>query len=420
MTNSDIQFEQFKLENGLDCILHRNTENPTINLLTVYEVGSKDEDEGQYGIAHFFEHLMFKGSANIRENEFIASVMNSGGVCNAFTFQDATVYYERMPANQIEKALWMESDRMISLQFGKDTFETEKKVVLEEKLQRYDNAPYGEVFLNIFNHIFPGSLYEHLVIGSEKDIKNFSLEGAAEFHKNYYSPDNAALIVSGDFEVEKMKDLIKKYYGEINKKNKTVKKKNNIQEYKGYKKITVEDNVALPKIYITYKVSGVKEDDQYPLEFIEAICAGNRSSRLYKKLVYEKKLLKSVSSYRYLLGDGGMFITEGTLLEGTDINYIEEEIAYELENFKNFPLGEKDIEKVKNEIEQREYSSLISEQNISMKTMRNWLYFKDPLRINSETQKSLRITKEDIYRVADKFLKKENRFTMNYIPKKTA
>lgn len=417
MSNTNIVFEEYKLPNGLSCILHPNNENPVINLLTVYDVGSKDEDKGQFGIAHFFEHLMFKGSQNIKENEFIAAIMNSGGVCNAFTFQDATVYYERMPSNQIEQALWMESDRMISLQFGKETFETEKKVVLEEKLQRYDNAPYGTVFLNIFKTLYPGSTYEHLVIGDENDIRNFSLDGAHAFHENYYSPGNAALIVTGDFEIAKMKSLINKYYGDISKNNKTVKKKINLPEISSYEPLTVEDNVALTKVYITYKVTGVREDDQYPLEFIESLLAGNRSSRLYKKLVYEKKLLKSISTFRYILGEVGMFITEGTLIEGTDLKDIEAQITDEIENFKDNPLTETEIEKVKNEIEQREISSLISEQNIALKTMRNWLYHRDPSRINTETQKSLSVTKEEIIKTAEKFLKKENRFTMSYIPK---
>ncbi|CAN5588451.1 pitrilysin family protein [soil metagenome] len=360
---------------------------------------------------------MFKGSSNIKENEFIPIIMQSGGVCNAFTFQDATVYYERMPSNQIEQALWMESDRMVSLNFGKETFETEKKVVLEEKLQRYDNAPYGTVFYNIFKNIFSGSLYEHLVIGYEDDIKNFTLEGAANFHSNFYSPENAALIVTGDFEIMQMKDLINKYYSDIKRNNKSEKRINNINDYKGYKKITVEDNVALSKIYLTYQVTGLKKEDQYPLEFIEVLTAGNRSSRLYKKLVYEKKLLKSVNAYRYLLGDGGMFIIEGTLLERSDINEIEEMIAEEIENFKDINISDKEIEKVKNEIEQREYSSLISEQSIALKTMYNWLYYKDTSRINTETEKSLRVDKKNIIETAQKFLKKDNRFTMNYIPK---
>ena len=360
---------------------------------------------------------MFKGSANLKENEFIPQILNSGGVCNAFTFQDATVYYERMPSNQIEKALWMESDRMISLQFGKETFETEKKVVLEEKLQRYDNAPYGTVFYNIFKNIFPQSLYEHIVIGNENDIKNFTLEGAAKFHENYYAPDNAALIVTGDFEVENMKELINKYYKDINKKIATKRKENVIQQYKGYKKIVVEDNITLPKIYLSYQVTGLKDDAQYPLEFIEVLLAGNKSSRLYKKLVYEKKLLKSVVSYRYLLGDAGIFIVEGTLLEDSDIDQIEEMIADELENFKDSSLSDKEIQKVKNETEQKQYSSFVSEQNIALSTMYNWLYYKDTSRINTEIERTLNVEKKDIIEIASRFFKKENRLTMNYIPK---
>ncbi|MEO8666772.1 MAG: pitrilysin family protein, partial [Ignavibacteria bacterium] len=214
-----IDFREFDLPNGLHCILYKDNKNPIVNVTVGYKVGSKDEDENKKGIAHLFEHMMFQGSDNIQKNEHFKYVMKSGGICNAFTMQDVTVYYDLMPSNNLEMSLWLESERMNSLNISEDNLLNQKNVVIEEKKQVHDNAPYGTTFKNVFANVFRGSGYESAIIGEIEDIQSFSVKEATDFHNSYYSPENSVLIVAGDIDYDTAEKLIRKYFADIKVKS---------------------------------------------------------------------------------------------------------------------------------------------------------------------------------------------------------
>jgi zinc protease len=309
--NTKLIFEEFSLPNKLHCVLHKNTSNPLVNVTLGYKVGAKDEEPGQFGVAHLFEHLMFEGSQNIPKSEHQKIVMECGGRTNAFTMQDATVYYEDIPANFLETALWLESDRMNEIDLTEENLDNQKKVVLEEKLQRYDNAPYGTFLAKTMKHIFPGSLYEHTTIGEAEHIKNFSRQDAIDFHHKYYSPANAELLISGDIDLENTKNLIEKYFGGINKSNGIIRKENKFTELTEDITETIEDNVMLEKFYISFKIPGAGSTEEYILEYFTKLVFNNKSSRLYKLLVYDKMLLKNISSFKFTIQDAGVYIILG-------------------------------------------------------------------------------------------------------------
>ncbi len=412
-----IEFKEFKLPNGLHCILYEDNKNPIVNLTIGYKVGSKDEEKNKKGIAHFFEHMMFQGSENVKKNEHFQYVIKSGGTCNAFTMQDATVYYDLMPSNNLETALWLESERMNSLDISEENLSNQKRVVIEEKMQRYDNAPYGSMFHNILKNVFKGSDYESPVIGETDDINSFTVKGTMDFHNNFYSPGNSVLTLAGDFEYGQAENLISKYFGGINKENCKKRKKNIIRELHSEIELTFHDNIQLPVINICYLIPKAGSSEDYIFEYFAEIIANNKSSRLYKKLVYEMKLLKSISCAKYMLEDGSVMIIRAMLNKDTDINEIKKMIFGEIEEFAANGCTDYEFQKIKNQLELYNTSRLSKIENISLMTVFNYLYYKDTDRINSEIYKYLEVTEQDVIDSVNKFVTGKNKLILSYLPK---
>lgn len=415
--NTKLIFEEFSLPNKLHCVLHKNTSNPLVNVTLGYKVGAKDENPGQYGVAHLFEHLMFEGSKNIAKSEHQKIVMECGGRTNAFTMQDATVYYEDIPANFLETALWLESDRMLGINLTEENLKNQKKVVLEEKLQRYDNAPYGTFLAKTMKNIFSGSLYEHTTIGEAEHIKNFSIGDALEFHHKYYSPANAELLISGDIDIENTKGLIEKYFGGINKANGIVRKQNEFIDLTENVEEVIEDNVMLEKFYMSFKIPCAGSDEEFVIEYFTKLIFNNKSSRLYKLLVYDKMLLKNISSFKFSIQDAGVYIIIGTVNPGKSREEAQKIILDEIKSFCESDIKDYDMEKIKNELEFSQVNKLISLNRINVAGVFNRMYFRDINKINEELSRYNSVTKEDLKSTIKKYFIEAKRVTLNYIPK---
>jgi len=413
-----IDFKEYDLPNGLHCILYKDNKNPVVNVTVGYKVGSKDEEADKKGIAHLFEHLMFQGSANVPKNEHFNHVMKSGGVCNAFTMNDATVYYDMMPANNLETALWLESDRMNSLDLTEENLTNQKNVVIEEKKQVFDNAPYGTTVQNIFKNVFQGSGYETSVIGEAEDIRSFTVNEALNFHNSYYSPGNSVLLVSGDFEYPDAEKLISKYFGGIKKDSVIDRKKNNIKELDKDIELEVYDNVQLPVLNLCYQIPKAGAPETYAFEYLTEVLANNKSSRLYKKLVYEKQLVKSITAGKYILEDKGILIISAMLNPGVSAEEIKNEIFSAIKELGEYGCTDDEFQMIKNQIEFQNTFKYLKVQKISIETIFNYLYFKDISRINDEIRKYLSVTKQDVINIVDKYMIKRNKLILTYLPKK--
>lgn len=417
VSGKKIDFKEYKLSNGLHCILYKDNMNPIVNVTVGYKVGSKDEDINKKGIAHLFEHMMFQGSDNIKKNEHFQYVMKSGGVCNAFTMNDATVYYEMMPANNLEMALWLESDRMNSLNISEENLTNQKNVVIEEKKQVYENAPYGTSFHNIFKNVFSGSNYESPVIGFTDDINSFTVEEAMNFHSTYYSPKNSVLMISGDFNYPDAENLISKYFGNIEKNKDIIRKENHIREMEKDIELEVRDNVQLPVLNICFQTPKSGEKGNYAVEYLTEIIANNKSSRLYKKLVYEKQLVKYIKAFKYSLEDSGILIIKAMVNPGANVGDIKNEIFQSINDLSENGLSDEEYQKIKNQIEFENTVKYLKIQNISVETIFNFLYYENTARINDEIQRYLSVTKQDVINAVNDYVLSKNKLILTYLPK---
>jgi len=381
-----------------------------------YNVGSKDEVKGQKGIAHLFEHMMFQGSENVSRTGHFDMVMNAGGVCNAFTGFDSTVYFNLLPSHNLELALWLESDRMNSLNVSESNLNNQISVVLEEKKQVVDNVPYGTMIENYFKNVLYGSEYEVSVIGLEKDISSISVKDASNFHKNFYSPDNCILMISGSIDTDKTKDLVFKYFGNIHKKNLIKRNKNVIKELTKNEKQTVPDNVQLPVVSVCYQIPKTGSRAEYDLEYFTEILANNESSRLYRKYVYQKNLFKSVHANKLILKDAGILILTAMLNPSTDPALAAEIIKDEINLFYKSEISDKEFGKIRNQIEFRNVVKNLKMTNISIETVKNYHFFKDTNLINTSFEKYNSVTKEDVKETVKNLLIDKKNFTLTYLP----
>lgn len=417
-SSQKIELKEFRLANGLQCYLYKDNFNPIINLSIGYKVGSKDEVPNKRGLAHFFEHMMFQGSENVKKNEHFENIIKSGGMCNAFTMFDGTVYYDVLPSSNLETGLWLESDRMNSLNITEENMANQKSVVIEEKNQVTENVPYGTTNQNIFKKVFKGSGYEIPIIGEVDDINSFTVEEAKDFHNKYYSPGNAVLMLSGDIDYDHAEKLISKYFSGISKENKIHRDKNEFNEMTEDSSMEVYENVQLPVLNLCYLIPGSGSMESYPLNYLVEIMASGKSSRLYKKLVYDKKLVKSIRIYPLTLEDAGVLIVKAMINPGADINEVEKEIYHELELFASNGITDEEFEKVRNMIEFEFTAKLQKIDNIALETIVNYLYHKDVSRINTEINKYLNVTKQDVQNIVKNFILNKKRFKLSYLPEK--
>jgi zinc protease len=415
-----VKFTEYDLDNGLHVILHQDKTAPVVAVSVMYHVGSKDETTNRTGFAHFFEHLLFEGSDNMKRGEFMKIVSSNGGNNNANTNQDRTFYYEMFPSNQLELGLWLESERMLHPKIDVIGVKTQNEVVKEEKRLRIDNAPYGKFAENIFQHLYKGTPYEWQTIGSMADLDAATLPEFLAFFKKYYAPNNAVLTIAGDIDVDKTRGLVKTYFDEVPKGQPIVKKTYTLPVFSKEIIDTAYDaNIQIPAIMVSYRVPGMKDHDSKVLEMISSVLSGGGSSRLNKKLVDEKKTALQVAAINYTLEDQGAYITLALPNNNTPLNDLLKDMDAEVLNLQTNLITDNEFKKLQNQFE-NSYVSANSRMLGVAENLANGYTFhnKNTNDINEELAVIKSISKEEIRDIAKKYLNKNQRLVLYYLPKK--
>lgn len=408
-----VDFNRFTLTNGLKVLVHEDATTPMAVLNILYDVGARDEDPEKTGFAHLFEHLMFGGSVNIPNYD--EPLQRVGGENNAFTSNDITNYYITLPAENIETAFWLESDRMLSLAFSEKSLETQINVVSEEFKQRYLNQPYGDVWLKLRPLAYKKHSYRWATIGKElSHIENADINDVKAFFKKHYNPQNAILVVGGNVKTEDVKKLAEKWFEPIPSGDKY--NRDLLQEDKQLERRTetIKADVPLNAIYIAFKMPGRLNADYYAFDLLSDILSGGKSSRLHNSLLKEQQLFSDINAYISSSLDPGLFIVEGKLVEGVTIEKAEEAIWTELEKMKSELVAAKELTKVKNKVE----SVLVfSEMSLLDKAM-NLAYYEllgDADILNQEAAAFLKVEAEDIKRISNETFDKNSSSTLYYL-----
>lgn len=418
ITAQQVAYEEYDLDNGLHVILHQDNGAPVVVTSVMYHVGSKDENTEKTGFAHFFEHLLFEGTENIQRGDFFKIVTANGGYNNANTTQDRTYYYELFPSNNLELGLWLESERLLHPVINQIGVDTQKEVVQEERRLRVDNAPYGQLIENMFKNMFVNHPYRWSVIGSLDHLASATLEDFQDFNKVYYIPNNAVLVVAGDFEMNEAKRLIDGYFGPIPKGQDIVKKTYEESPIEGPIQTQFEDpNIQIPLILLGYRTPGQAEKDAYVLNMISSYLSDGESSVLQKKLVDEKRMALQIFAFNYSLEDYGAYLLGGLPLGSNTMDGLVTEIDEEIEKLKTELISERDYQKLQNQFENSFVNSNSSVEGIANSLARNYMLYGKTDLINTEIDIYRSISREDIREVARKYLNADQRVELKYIPK---
>ena len=413
-----IQFEKYTLPNGLTVILHQDRTAPVVAVTTLYHVGSKNEDTGRTGFAHFFEHLLFEGSENIKRGEFDKYVTNAGGALNANTSQDRTFYYELLPSNQLELGLWLESERMMHAKIEEIGVNTQREVVKEEKRQRIDNQPYGTILMEVLKRAYKVHPYRWAPIGSMEHLNAAQLSEFIDFYKTYYVPNNCVLSIAGDIDITKTKQLIQAYFGEIPKGSKPIERPNVTEPALGAEvRDVIEDNIQLPAVIQAYRAPKQGSDEYYAFNVLSTLLSGGESSRMNKILVDDKEMAVAAFAIPFFNEDAGLFINYALPNMGFTPEALESAMDSIINDLKVTPVSANEFQKVQNQIESEFVSSNSTMAGIAESLANYQVYFGDADLINTELAKYKKVTREDLMNVAKKYLNKDNRVVLYYVPK---
>lgn len=410
-----ITFEKFTLPNGLRVLVHEDKSTTLAAFNLLYDVGARDESPDKTGFAHLFEHLMFGGSVNIPS--FDEPLQKAGGENNAFTSNDVTDYYETLPAQNLETAFWLESDRMLSLDFEGRALEVQRKVVCEEFKEHYINQPYGDVWHKLRSLAYTKHPYQWPTIGKElKHVEDATTEDVKKFFFSHYHPGNAILVVAGNVKSEEVKLLAEKWFGDIparaSIKRNLPKEPKQIQA----RTMTVHADVPLDAIYKAYHMPARGDKNYYVVDLISDILSSGKSSRFYKNLVKEKKLFSEINAYITGSIDPGLFVIDGKLMKGVKMQDAEEAINEELKKLHNERVSNEELEKVKNRVESQiefsEMEALNKALNLAFAEL-----LGNPNLVNEEKELYLSVTPERLQWQAQEVLCESNCSTLYYLSK---
>lgn len=416
--NISIDFEEYELDNGLHVILHRDDTSPLVAVSVMYHVGSKNERPDRTGFAHFFEHLLFEGSENIPRGQFFNIVQNAGGTLNANTSHDRTFYFELFPSNHLETGLWLESERMLHARVDSMGIETQRSVVKEERRQRYDNRPYGTLVEEGMKRAFSEHPYHWSVIGSMEHIDAAEEADYKNFYAEFYVPDNAVLCLAGDFEPDHAKSLISKYFATIPRGKKEIYRPSVTEAQLSHEiRDTIYDNIQLPAVVHIYRIPAFASDDYFAVKLLSDILSTGASSRLYRALVDEQQKAVQVGSFPFDLEHPGVIFQFAIGNAGISPEDLERAMDAEVAKIKSEGLSQEDFEKLMNQTETQlinEKSSLLA---IAEGLSTYYTYFRDTSMYNRQFGQYASLTRDDIADAARKYLRKENRVTMYWLPK---
>ncbi|MEN7547453.1 pitrilysin family protein [Rapidithrix thailandica] len=411
-----IDFQSFVLDNGLKVIVHEDTSVPIAVVNIAYNVGSRDESEEKTGFAHLFEHLMFGGSKNIPNYD--TPLQKVGGNNNAFTSPDLTNYYITLPANNLETAFWLESDRMLALSFDPQVLDVQKKVVIEEFKQRYLNQPYGDIWLHLRPMAYKKHPYQWPTIGREiSHIENACMEDVKDFFYRFYRPNNAVLVVAGNVQLEQVKVLAQKWFGPIPSGEPYIRQLPEEARQTEARAETMESNVPVSAIYKVYQMCGKLSPEYHATDLLSDLLGRSKSARLYQELVEKQKLFSSISAYVTGSIDKGLLVVSGKLNQDIDIQVANTAIESVVDTLRTETIPEDELQKVKNQAE----STLVFSELEPLNRAINLAYatlLGDTNLVNQEAHKINTVTQEQLHQVAQEVLRADNCSTLNYLAKK--
>ncbi|PKL84106.1 MAG: insulinase family protein [Ignavibacteriae bacterium HGW-Ignavibacteriae-3] len=414
-----IDYEKYTLDNGLQVILYPDNSFPLVSVNIWYSVGSANEKPGKTGFAHLFEHMMFQGSENIPKEGHFRYIQEAGGSLNGSTSIDRTNYYETVPANYWELPLWLESDRMGFMLGGltQEKLDNQKDVVMNERRQSYENQPYGTAWEKLFSNLFPENHpYSWPTIGWMEDITKFELNEVKNFFRTYYSPNNASLVVGGNFDTNGMRNSIEKYFGDIQSGGKvpgiTVPPKKNIET----KKIIVEDSIQLPRIYLGFHTEKAFSKNDAALDILSDVLTSSKNARLQKSLIFEKQIAQDVYSFQYSARLDGSFIIISTAKPGITLESIKSEIMTEISKLISGGITDDEMLRAKNSLKS---SYIYSLQKLDLITdhLNHYNYFlNEPDSFLFDLSRYENVTKEQVIEAAKKYLL-NGHTELNFIPR---
>ena len=414
-----IKFEEYDLPNGLHVILHQDNSAPVVTTSVMYHVGAKDAAAGRTGFAHFFEHLLFEGTKNIKRGEWFKIVSSNGGSNNANTSPDRTYYYETFPSNNEQLGLWMEAERLRHPVINQIGVDTQREVVKEEKRLRMDNQPYGGLFNAILTTLFKKHPYKGTVIGSMEDLNSAKLEEFNAFFKKYYIPNNATLVVAGDIKPEQTKKWINEYFGSIPKGTPITRnfpKETPITQE--FEEIVYDANIQIPAYIFAYRTPAEKERDAYILSMLGSYLSKGKSSVLYKKLVDNEKKALAVEAFNLGLVDHSIFAFFAIPMGNTSKDVLKKDIDAEIKKLQTDLISEEDYQKLQNQVENDFVNANSSVEGIANTLADSYLLKGNTNLINEEINIYRSITREDLRNAAKKYLNSNQRAIINYLPKK--
>jgi len=414
-----VSFTEYDLKNGLHVVLHQDKTAPVVAVSVMYHVGSKNETPDRTGFAHFFEHLLFEGSDNIKRGEFMKIVSSNGGQNNANTTQDRTFYYEVFPSNQLETGLWLESERMMHPVINEIGVKTQNEVVKEEKRMRVDNQPYGNFLNEVMKRLFIKHPYNWVPIGSMDHLDAATLQEFIAFNKKFYTPGNAALVIAGDIDIDKTKSLVESYFGAIAAGAPV--EKVNIQEDPITKETVdtaYDSNIQIPAVMTAYRTPGMTSKESTALEMASSVLSTGASSRMYKKMVDDKKNALQVGCFNYALEDYGAYITYALPNNNASLDTLLKDMDDEIVKLQNTLISETEFTKIRNQFENEYIGANAKMLGVAENLADGYIFHnKNTNYINEKLDEVRKVTREDIQNVAKKYLNRNQRVVVYYLPK---
>lgn len=416
----NIKYKKAALPNGLEVVLYKDNSIPLVSVNLWYKVGSANEKPGKTGFAHLFEHMMFQGSQNVPKEKHFRFIQEAGGTLNGSTSLDRTNYYETLPSNDLELALWLESDRMGFLlpALTEDKLRNQKDVVMNERRQRYENQPYGLAWETLFSNLFSKDHpYSWPTIGWMKDIENFELDDVIDFFKTYYVPNNASLVIAGDLEYDKTFKLVEKYFSEIKPGKKIPPVLNPSQKLTEIKSITIEDNVQLPRLYLAWHSDKLYGNDDASLDILSEVLSSSKNSRLYKSLVFQRQIAQDVSAFQYSANLSGMFIVVATAKPDVELDELKKVIFDEINNLSLDGIYDDELDRSVNNVKATYIYSLQKQSTLADQINNYNCNLSEPNSFGYDINRYEKVTKYDVKQVCEKYL--SNPFVeLRIVPKK--
>ncbi|HSL21197.1 MAG TPA: pitrilysin family protein [Vicinamibacterales bacterium] len=413
-----LDYKLVTLDNGLTVVFLEDHSTPIVHLQVWYHVGSRDERTGRTGFAHLFEHMMFKGSKNVEPEAHPSMISSVGGQSNAYTNEDTTVYWETVPAQYLPLILWLEADRMASLRINEDTFRTEREVVKEERRMRVENQPYGRLQEIIYDKAFTVHPYRHPTIGSMADLEAASIEDVRDFYRTYYVPNNATVALVGDFDTAEALGFVQKHLGRVPRGKPVPRDIPKEPTPTKQRRFTLEETWPLPAVVVAHPITYDGDPDSYPLHIVSKILSDGQSARIYRSLVYEKRLAVAAFGQGNIIEDPNLFFAVAIVQPGQSPDAAEKALVFELERLKNEPISDAELQQAKNQFA-RDY--IIGRESNQQKALHLAhaivLHEGDVTTADGEFDIFMNVTAADVQRVARKYFTPDSRMVLTIMPK---